>query len=428
MNDLTLHCGDCLDVMAGMEPNSIDAIVTDPPYGLFFMGKDWDHGIPGIAFWVEVLRVAKPGAMLLAFGGTRTFHRLTVAIEDAGWEIRDCLMWLYGSGFPKSHNISKAIDKTAGAEQEVVGRYQLPDGKEWNLQHDNGGGFVSKGHMSRAESLNITAPATDAAKQWDGWGTALKPAWEPVILARKPFPGTVAANVLKWGTGAINIDASRIPIDPKVDDQRLGGNGTWGTDKMAKNVYEGGYAGVRTGSSTLGRWPANLILDEEMTRLLDEQTGELHPRGNANGTKHGQAFFRNCDSQYTENNYQYPGGSGASRFFYCAKASRTDRDGSIHPTMKPITLMRYLVRLITPPGGIVLDPFMGSGSTGKAVMLEEFRFIGCEIDPDYFAIAERRIADAQARPPLIPHANQLLLRKGKHEVSGERKGSASPAP
>jgi site-specific DNA-methyltransferase (adenine-specific) len=346
--------------MAGMDANSVDAIVTDPPYGLSFMGKGWDKGVPGVEFWVEALRVAKPGAHLLAFGGTRMVHRLAVAIEDAGWEIRDRIHWVYGSGFPKSHNVSKAIDKAAGAEREVVG-FQ-PRGRSVNTS------FMSGGN-------NITAPATPAAQQWDGWGTALKPSVEPVILARKPFKGTVAANVLEWGTGAINVDGCR------VGDETVTIN-TW--DNGAKPFGDGA-GNPYTGRQQQGRFPANLIHDGS-----DEATAGM---------------------------------GDASRYFYCAKASRKDRNEGLegfdermptapngatnavsenrgsrsgpranhHPTVKPTDLMAYLCRLITPPGGTVLDPFNGSGSTGKAAVREGFNYIGCELDPEYVEIARARI-------------------------------------
>ena len=428
-----------------MDEASVDAIVTDPPYGLAsgptafledvtsgrgFMGKEWDRGVPGPAFWREALRVAKPGAYLLAFGGTRAFHRMAVAIEDAGWEIRDCVAWLYGSGFPKSLDASKAIDRMdAAAEQEQrrlnftawvrstgVTSRQIDEATQTNmgghyttaasqpaimtrehleacrhlfgqvpawvereadirsvesanfasrvvLKEDkrfrasdaweaNGRGMLGKGE----QNFSITAPATDAAKEWAGWGTALKPAWEPVLLCRKPLEGTVAANLLRHGTGALNIDGARV--------------------------------GAGEGQ---GRWPANLMHDGS-PEVVD-------PLGEA------------------------------SRFFYCAKASRADREEGCeglparsgadatdreegtaglnspragasrtaeavrnhHPTVKPTELMRYLIRLITPPGGTVLDPFMGSGSTGKAAMLEGARFVGCDLDPAYLAIAEARI-------------------------------------
>lgn len=289
-------CGDCLEVMASMSESSVDSIVTDPPYGLSFMGKDWDHGVPGEAFWREALRVAKPGAHLLAFGGTRTHHRLMCAIEDAGWEIRDCLGWLYGSGFPKSLNLK---DK------------------------------------------------------WQGWGTALKPALEPITVARKPLIGTVAQNVLEHGTGALNIDGCRVETEESLqrpERKGLGVSGGWANYKQEPGLY-----GTPKG---LGRFPANLIHDGS------DDVEDVFPKN-------------------------------ASRFFYCAKASASERgEGNNHPTVKPQALMQYLCRLVTPPGGVVLDPFAGSGSTLLAALKEGFCFIGIEKEEKYCEIARRRVAEA----------------------------------
>jgi len=247
-----LPLGDCLKVMAAMEPNSVDAIVTDPPYGLEFMGKEWDHGVPGIHFWTEAIRVAKPGAHLLAFGGTRRFHRLACAIEDAGWEIRDTIMWVYGSGFPKSHDVSKAIDKAAGAERDIVCQ------DRYAKNHPNPRGLVVG--QNYGTDMNparpITAPATDAAKQWDGWGTALKPAWEPIIVARKPLEGTIAQNVLKWGTGALNIDGCRPAYqgDYRSPARATGEVNSGGTFGMGIKLFDDSIAEAK------GRWPANFAL------------------------------------------------------------------------------------------------------------------------------------------------------------------------
>jgi DNA modification methylase len=329
-----LH-GDCLERLQELPDCSVDACVTDPPYGLSFMGKKWDYDVPGENIWRECLRVLKPGGHLLAFAGTRTQHRMAVRIEDAGFEIRDMIAWVYGSGFPKSHNIGKAIDKAAGAEREVIG----VAGRSGSIRNSMAGDFAGGEYMS-------TAPATPEAQQWDGWGTALKPALEPITVARKPLQGTVAANVLEHGTGAINIDGCRVGTDGG------GGNGLGSHyDRLGntKPLVRHGEA-----SGPIGRWPANLIHDgsDEVTELLGD----------------------------------------AQRFFYCAKASKKDRsEGNTHPTVKPTDLMRYLCRLVTPPGGIVLDPFMGSGSTGKAAMLDGFRFIGIERDPTYFESARRRL-------------------------------------
>lgn len=440
----TLHLGDCLDVLPEMEADSVDAVICDPPYGLAFMGRAWDHGVPGEPYWREALRVAKPGAHLLAFGGTRTHHRLMVAIEDAGWEIRDVVMWVYGSGFPKSLDVSKAIDKAAGAE-----RARIAGPKSGGMAALNKGnaalGYRDSAYYDDGNMMLSGEPATEAAAQWQGWGTALKPAWEPIIVARKPLIGTVAENVLAHGTGALNIDGCRIPANDGVP---LFGNGR----REAVSAYADGLGcDGRTGEvSTVGRWPANLVHDgsDEVVGLFPESktsayTGEPGTRpggfGNVGAPKGGSAP---CGPMR--------GDSGsAARFFYCAKASKADRDegcegihgkpdahnlssnacglcglrvkangsgkkcecgdlretiklptrGNGHPTVKPTALMRYLCRLVTPPGGVVLDPFMGSGSTGKAAMLEGFRFIGIDKDPDYFAIAKRRISHAQTTQP-----------------------------
>lgn len=359
----TVCHGDCLLVMPALTPDSIDAIVTDPPYGLKFMGKGWDRGVPGVPFWLAALRVTKPGAYLLAFGGTRTYHRLTVAIEDAGWEIRDCLSWLYGSGFPKSHN---------GA---------------WG-------------------------------------GTALKPAWEPIIMARKPMVATVAKNVAQHGTGGLNIEGCRIEATERP--HRVAED-----HGVARSAYEGGAAsqgGSRAaGTTSQGRWPANVVLDEDAARVLDEQTGTLK-----SGDKllHHVRTTTKTRVAYGEREAlpeHYPGDSGgASRFFYTAKASRAERNAGLdgmpevahqrygeqgqgptpqqtprhvqraanhHPTVKPLDLMQWLCRLVTPKGGLILDPFCGSGTTGRAAVAEGFRFIGIEKEAEYVEIARARIAE-----------------------------------
>jgi site-specific DNA-methyltransferase (adenine-specific) len=405
--DYTLHHGDCLEVMATMADNSVDAVVTDPPYGLSFMGKNWDHGVPGEAFWREALRVAKPGAHLLAFGGTRTFHRLAVAIEDAGWEIRDTVMWCYGSGFPKSLDVSKAIDRAAGAEREVVGKYDTR-----GIQEPSKSGKTSSGisglqnvhfHQGcKSKITPITAPATPDAQQWQGWGTALKPAWEPVIMARKPLAGTVAANVLEHGTGALNVDGCRVGTDTIT----AHGGGRNGEGRK----YGGGndIPAIASGSNPhTGRWPANLIHDgsEEVVGLfpLTASHDTRDSGGLRDNAKKGDVDFKR-GSEGSLPLGRADSGS-AARFFYCAKASKADRgEGNTHPTVKPTDLMRYLCRLVTPPGGIVLDPFMGSGSTGKAAILEGFQFIGIERDAEYLAIAEARISHASglSQPPQRP--------------------------
>ena len=442
MAEFTIYNADCLDVMRGMEPNTIDTIITDPPYGLSFMGKEWDHGVPGVAFWQAALHVAKPGAMLFAFGGTRTQHRLTVAIEDAGWEIRDVIMWVYGSGFPKSHNISKGIDKAAGAVREVVGQ-------KWVERYPNGpgGNSFSVGAdvdgKRTADNTPITTPATDAAKLWDGWGTALKPAWEPIIVAMKPTDGTFADNAQKWGVAGLWIDGGR------VGDSGARNNGSKPDNQgYAKNEIYGKYKPMQRQDYNKGRFPANLIHDgsAEVTALFPETTSPsqgIKPGSYSQGMTKGNVndgWRRPAHENYEPKLAGYTDTGNASRFFYCAKAGKEERNAGLagmpgkvrndgraehlksgdmpqnrsnnpkqnhHPTVKPLALMRYLVRLTaTPTGGVVLDPFMGSGTTGIAALQEGRKFIGIELDADYYAIAEKRIANAAAQPPLIPHESE----------------------
>ena len=347
-----LH-GDCLERLRELPDGSVDACVTDPPYGLSFMGKAWDYDVPGAEVWREVLRVLKPGGHLLAFAGTRTQHRMAVQIEDAGFEIRDLIAWVYGSGFPKSLDVSKAIDKAAGAEREVVGTYTVYGTAAKGKRKGRAAAASDQGSATGcSKDLAITAPATEAAQKWKGWGTALKPALEPITVARKPFKGTVAANVLEHGTGALNIDGCRVGTSKQVPAS---------ASTRPNAIFGRGIGSLGTGASgsgfdpNIGRWPANVIHDgsDEPCQLL----------------------------------------SDAARFFYCAKASKADRGAeNKHPTVKPTELMRYLCRLVTPPGGVVLDPFMGSGSTGKAAVLEGFRFIGIEREAEYLEIARGRIS------------------------------------
>ena len=460
--------GDCREVMARLDAESVDAIVCDPPYGLSFMGKGWDSFKEGdiamrrnpqmdavntgasrqggrqracvdyqkrqardmMAFqeamnavFIEALRVAKPGAHLLAFGGTRTYHRLACAIEDAGWEIRDCVMWVYGSGFPKSHDVSKAIDKAAGHWR----------GKSAGITSKNGA-MSGPNYARTLKGDPVTAAAAAAAA---GWGTALKPAWEPVIVARKPLCGTVAENVLRHGTGGINVDGCRV-------------EGSWTTWRRADGSINAEVAGFASGhiygdgnshrnpEHPSGRWPANVIHDGS-----DEVVG-LFPSvksGGQNATASSRPGFSGGWSRPGCSGYHDSG--SAARFFYCAKASKADREEGLadmpqrdtslkynggegfagrtlvdgewvntdkanrekprnhHPTVKPTALMRYLCRLVTPPGGLVLDPFCGSGSTGKAAVLEGFRFIGIEREAEYVEIARSRIAAVISEPSLF---------------------------
>tara|TARA_Y100001937_G_scaffold93612_1_gene126789 strand:+ start:260 stop:1231 length:972 start_codon:yes stop_codon:yes gene_type:complete len=318
IGNATLYCADCKDVLPLLE--DIDSCVTDPPYGLSFMGKRWDYDVPSVDIWKQVHDVLKPGSHLLSFFGSRTYHRGTIPIEDSGFEIRDQLMWLYGSGFPKSLNIGKAVDKLQGNERQIVGKRKA---------HDIRGGAMMEATVSelKKEKSQIDIEITKGNSEWEGWGTALKPAHEPIVMARKPLAGTVAQTVLDHSTGGINIDECRV-------------------------------------GNEQGRYPANVMHDgsEEMQDIFEDK----------------------------------------ARYFYCAKASKKDRDeGNEHPTVKPTELMRYLCRLVTPQGGIVLDPFMGSGSTGKAAVMSGFKFVGIEMDEEYFEIACTRIKKAQEQRKLF---------------------------
>jgi DNA modification methylase len=496
--------GDCLEVLRGMEADSVDAVVTDPPYGLSFMGKGWDYEVPTEDVWRECLRVLKPGGHLLAFAGTRTQHRMAVRIEDAGFEIRDMIAWVYGSGFPKSLDVSKAIDKMDAAEEQQARRFRftewvrstgiiaaqidvltgtrmghhytthptqpsimtrehleacrmfLGDIPEWverecdirSVESRNmaarevvgvetlpdtsvvRAGFVgmtAPNGVIPKRPVNITAPATDAARQWDGWGTALKPALEPITIARKPLVGTVAQNVMQHGTGALNIDGCRVgTLAPTTT------RGANALGRMNDDGWTPSDDGQRVDPHPAGRWPANLIHDgsEEVMTLFP-----MTESGSRRAGKHRVAGGQGRYGEFAVGELpEIVGDSGsAARFFYCAKASRSDREDGLesdsgtlqqsvafgqrkhgtlpytkeireqnprprvntHPTVKPTDLMRYLCRLVTPPNGVVLDPFMGSGSTGKAAMLDGFRFVGIEREADYIEIARARIEAAQ---------------------------------
>lgn len=450
--------GDCIEAMREMDEASVDAIVTDPPYGLRFMGKAWDGadieqaararaelgddgeggrldgrtaprsrgardagtydlsltGNRAFQAWTEdwareAFRVLRPGGHLLCFAGSRTYHRMASGVEDAGFEIRDSLIWLYGSGFPKSLDVSKAIDKAAGAEREVVAVREAPAAT---------GGVYGE----YAQEVEVTEPATVKAQRWQGWGTALKPSHEPIVVARKPLVGTVAANVTEHGTGALNVDGCRIEGTPRATGTvnahaESGVHGIYGSDDRTdrQQRYDENLPG--------GRWPANVILSPETAEELDRQSGEStsragEPRTGQNGDGWGMIAT----------GAEYDDRGGASRFFYTAKASREERnagldgfdertadpygehrgrrmedksriDGkpakqaqNVHPTVKPIDLMRWLCRLVTPPGGMILDPFNGSGTTGIAAHLEGFRFLGIEREAEYVEIARARLA------------------------------------
>ncbi len=440
----TLHLGECLAVMRTMADNSVDAIVTDPPYGLSFMGKRWDYDVPAVEVWAECLRVLKPGGHLLAFAGTRTQHRMAVRIEDAGFEIRDMIAWVYGSGFPKSLDVSKAIDKAAGAERTE--RLAPKAGHENHVGRDNmkalresgtlsGAGGFSRPWMHDPQKVEDShwdfAPATDAARQWQGWGTALKPALEPIALARKPLIGTVAENVLAHGTGALNIDGCRVGTD--------GGTAKGSKPQGAgKGIYGAGLHGAcEITQLDAGRWPANLIHDgsAEVVAMFPSEAGAAAPVHQRNADKFRTAYSAFAGNRDEAGSTFHADSGSAARFFYVPKADNADReDGLIdvppgpagvgdnrpsgsfnerigkspvaprsntHPTVKPTDLMRYLCRLVTPPGGVVLDPFMGSGSTGRAALLDSFRFIGIEREEQYLAIAAARIAAIARQPSLF---------------------------
>ncbi len=379
--------GDCLAVMREMPDASVDAVVTDPPYGLAFMGKRWDYDVPSVEVWAECLRVLKPGGHLLAFAGTRTQHRMAVRIEDAGFEIRDMIAWVYGSGFPKSLDVSKAIDKAAGAEREKV-----PGPKTGGMASLNKGnaaqGYRDSAYYDEGNMIPSSEPVTDDAKRWEGWGTALKPALEPITVARKPLIGTVAENVLAHGTGALNVDGCRVGTDERTFESK-------GIRPGSHNIVGDQWDGGQGPKTVEGRWPANLIHDgsEEVVGLFPEtKSGQPMNRMHTDPGRH-VASGASRGGIYMHTGF---GDSGsAARFFYCAKASKADRgDDNNHPTVKPTDLMRYLCRLVTPPGGVVLDPFAGSGSTGKAAALEGFRFIGIEREAEYVEIARARIKAA----------------------------------
>lgn len=520
--------GSCLERLRDLPDGSIDSIVTDPPYELGFMGKSWDAS--GIAYnvelWRECLRVLKPGGHLLAFGGTRTYHRMAVAIEDAGFEIRDSIHWVYGSGFPKSLDVSKAIDKqrhdradvykvtawirerrdaagitnkdidaafglngmaghwTSSKSQPAVPTLeQIPTllnvlgveaddvpeemrrllwdlngkkgqpGENWTKREIIGtktSGIANKDEgprhtigASKAVEVDITASATDEAKQWEGWGTALKPAHEPIVLARKPLVGTVAANVLAHGTGALNIDGCR--IGRAEGDVSTGeyGNGGIGMGGVGKGNGEGKNA--EWVQSTQGRWPANVIFDEAAGEELDAQSGVSKTPTRVTrgaGGQHGKLSPIGAQNDVP----CYGDTGGASRFFYCPKPGKKERNAGLdglpekqvgpkgnglarkcaicgastmdgcqcpdrtfenpqrqnfHPTVKPIALMRYLVRLVTPPNGTVLDPFLGSGTTAVSAILEGFTWVGCEMTDDYLPIIRGRVQHAQRQSPQL---------------------------
>ena len=450
---------DCLNALRNLPDNSVDSVVTDPPYGLSFMGKKWDYDVPSVDIWLECLRVLKPGGHLLSFAGSRTYHRIACAIEDAGFEIRDQIMWVYGSGFPKSLDVGKAIDKINGEgdrllkftrwmrttgmkpseatnilrstgaispsgtmaghffAKDTAGQPAIPTAELWaklrphitieipawvdelveriEAEREVVGKTagtslaVAPGQNSPrpAVVMNLTVPATPEAKQWDGWGTALKPAHEPICVARKPISEpSIAANVLKWGTGAINIDGCRVEGNPVSVPMPTGGTG---------NIY-GFKNGVgRNGEmsdNSRGRFPANFIHDGSDEVLAGFPESKAGKTGRATTPSNPIKL----QASQTVNHIGHNDSGSAARFFYCAKASKAERGNSNnHPTVKPIALMRYLIKLVTPPDGVVLDPFLGSGTTAIAAVLEGRDWIGIEREAEYCDIARARIAAAE---------------------------------
>lgn len=437
-----VYNGESLTMMRQMPDNCIDAVVTDPPYGLSalppalivkaltawlsgdrehvpdgrgFMGNAWDSFVPPPAAFDECMRVLKPGGHLLCFAGSRTVDLMAMSIRLAGFEIRDSIAWLYGSGFPKSLNVSKAIDKAAGAEREVIGQRNKLDS-----YGEQAGNNVYGGGPNHDGVQLITAPATEAAQQWEGWGTALKPAFEPIVVGRKPFPSTVAANVLEHGTGALNIDGCRVEAKgrPLIESRA----------EVSVSTFGDGLNGSRhAGTTDTGRWPTNVVLDESQAAELDKQTGVSRsrlgkPRGAAPGDGWGMTatgaeyddqggasrFFPTVGYREDETNpdVRYPDTSGttwtkarrehliAPAFKYQAKAPTKERpkvDGIAHPTVKPLKLMRWLVRLVTPPDGVVLDFCAGSGTTLEAALLEGFHAVGIEREARYLPLIFERI-------------------------------------
>ena len=398
VRDLDLYLGDCLEVLKSFPDNSFDSICTDPPAGISFMGKIWDNDKGGRDKWIEWLtsvskecfRVCKPGSHALVWALPRTSHWTATAFENAGWEIRDIINHIFGSGFPKSRDISAAIDHEAGIEREVIGsKVGLPG---YSLSHSGKGGVLSgrqDGSLDNSESeCSITAPATDAAKQWVGYGSNLKPANEHWILCRKLVEGTIAENVQKHGVGAINIDGCRVPLKDGEDPITIN---TW--DNGAQPFGDGAGKPFSGRLETKGRWPANVIHDgsEEVLKMFP-----ICKTGGPGITKKNDtcvAFGSHKDR--TTIGY-------AARFFYCIKASPSEKGKDcLHPTVKAVRLMRYLARLITPPKGIVLDCFMGSGTTGIACYEEGFKFVGIEKEPEYFEMAKKRIESGTSQGKLF---------------------------
>ena len=426
-NNIKLYLGDSKEVLKKLEINSIDTVITDPPYGLSFMGKKWDYNVPSVELWKEVLRVLKPGGTALIFAGSRTQHRMAVNVEDAGFILKDCIMWLYGTGFPKATDISKQLDK--GVERKVVGKAKS-GAKE---THNSSLNMSQVDNNTFGGEYNITEPTTPEARIWAGYKShGLKPAYEPILVAMKPNEGTYTQNALKYGVAGLNIDGARIEYseDNKPIPQLAQGKTAFKTDnKMyGRNSFTESKTKSTIGGSLKGRFPANIILDEEAAKLLDKQTGTLKSGDNCKRTKEGRFLEHGGLGKEEDIQITYGDKGGVSRFFYCAKASKAERNKgceklekkqkifngqsnnsskdlkdveerfttkpcqNYHPTVKPLKLMEYLCILTkTPIGGIVLDPFMGSGTTGMACKKTGRKFIGIELSEEYMKIAVARI-------------------------------------
>ena len=408
-----IYNGDNIQVLKTLPDNSVDSVVTDPPYGLKFMGKKWDYDVPSVELWNECYRVLKPGGYLLSFGSSRTYHRMAVKVEDAGFEIRDQIMWVYGSGFPKSHNIGKAVDKINGTQREVIGKN--PNHRKSSALYELGfQGGMGNGHI------------TKGFNEWEGFGTALKPAHEPIVMARKPFKGSVAKNVLKWTTGGINIDDCRIEFEETKNPATNPLYRQENDYKMPKKGEESNgvvsFTSSKNKISSLGRFPANIIFDDEAGEILDEQSG-ITSQGHWSKTKTtGFGKFGNGKTIYNGIGKKDKLKGGASRFFYCPKPSKKEKEEGLtsepiqikgrddgqdnrnvpqklrktnrkntHTTVKPLKLMQYLIRLVTPKGGVTIDPYFGSGSSGKSTIREgNYKFLGIEKEKEYFNIAVER--------------------------------------
>ena len=419
IGDATFWHGDCLEVMNQIPDNSIETIITDPPYGLRFMGKKWDYDVPIIEIWKECLRVLKPGGTALVFAGSRTQHRMAINIEDAGFILKDCIMWLYGTGFPKATDISKQIDKKLGTQRESLGPNSAY--RENHLKNNSWREGENRKNTALGSEF-LTSPGSKEAREWDGWKShGLKPAYEPILVVMKPNNGSYAENALKYGVAGLNIDGGRIEVDSNDENIR-----DHTKHKRKTNSIWGQAEGAKKNLGEKGRYPANIILDEEAAALLDQQSGTL----TSGGFKKGDPIKESDNVCMSGKNYKrertqdfITNSGGASRFFYCAKASPAERNagcdrlplnepnygknmsssdkgtisGSVnptrnnHPTVKPISLMEYLCNLTKiPTGGTVLDPFMGSGTTAMAACQTRRKFIGIEKEKKYFDIAVKR--------------------------------------